>query len=118
MDGLSQILNGAPWWVYVLFIYLVSILARSKSWWAGGVVGAVISLIFFQTLVVFILLALIGLVLDFIVSRVYQKSKAGGIDPPWWIGGPGRGGSSGGFGGGFGGFGGGMSGGGGASGRW
>ncbi len=101
--------------IYTAFFFLIflsSILARSKSWWAGGIIGAVIGFIFFSWVGITIL-ALIGLVFDFIVSKKYKESKALGVHPPWWIGGPGgRGG------GGFGGFGGGSSGGGGASGRW
>jgi hypothetical protein len=31
MDNLWQILSGAPWWVYVLFIYLVSIGIKSTK---------------------------------------------------------------------------------------
>ena len=102
--------------IYILFfilIFLSSILARSKSWWAGGVIGGIIGIIFFSFLGISILV-LLGLLLDFVVSRTYKNSKVKGVNPPWWIGGGGHGGS----GGGFGGFGGGMSGGGGASGRW
>jgi uncharacterized protein len=113
---------------FYLFIFgilwLSSILARSKSWWAGGVIGGIIGIIitiikgflFFGLIAIAILIPF-GLFFDFVVSKNYQKGKAKG-HIPWWIGG-GRGGSGGGFGGGgFGGFGGGMSGGGGASGRW
>ena len=99
-----------------LLMFLGSILARSKSWWAGGVVGAIVGWIFLSWIFI-IILAAVGLFLDLIVSRAYKKSKDNGVNPPWWIGGPGLGGRGGG-GGGFGGFGGGMSGGGGASGRW
>ena len=62
------------------------------------------------------ILAPLGLLIDYLVSHAYQKGKVTG-NYPWWIGGPGGfGGGSGG--GGFGGFGGGSSGGGGASGGW
>lgn len=105
------------------FIWLASILGKSKSWWAGGIIGGVIGIIigiikgfvFFGLISIAVLIPF-GLLFDFIVSRQYKKSKSTGHFP-WWIGG-GRGGSGGSFGGGFGGFGGGMSGGGGASGRW
>lgn len=108
-----------------LFIsqFLSAILARSRSWWAGGIVGFLgatgigwffaLSALFAVPLVV--LLTLLGLLFDYVVSTGYQNAKAQGVTPPWWIGGSGRSGSSGG---GFGGFGGGSSGGGGASGRW
>jgi len=107
------------WFGVFIFVWLASILGRSKSWWAGGIVGAVVGgivgvikgFIFFGVISLGVLIPL-GLLFDFIVSKKYQAGKSSG-HIPWWIGG-GRGGSSGGFGG----FGGGMSGGGGASGRW
>lgn len=111
------------WFIFFIFIWLGAILGRSKSWWLGGVLGAIIALVIILTkgllyfgLVSLIVLVPFGLFFDFLVSRKYQQAKAQGKHVPWWIGG-GRGG--GGFGGGgFGGFGGGSSGGGGASGRW
>lgn len=109
---------------YGLFIlpWIASIFGRSKSWWVGGVVGAIagglasmfISLITWPFLVLGF--TALGLLFDFIVSRGFQNSVSSGTRPPWWTGGGGFGGGSGG--GGFGGFGGGSSGGGGASGRW
>lgn len=96
------------------FIYFASILGRSKSWWAGGIIGGIIGIIFFSGIAFLGAYILIGLLFDFIVSRVYSKTVARGDIPPWWIGGGGVGGGHGGFGG----FGGGSSGGGGASGRW
>jgi uncharacterized protein len=102
-----------PWTIFAL-VYLGSVLARSKSWWAGGIVGATIGLIWFSFVAV-IIFAGIGLLFDYLVSKNYEKHKSKGTNPPWFIGG---GGFGGGRHGGFGGFGGGMSGGGGASGRW
>lgn len=107
---------------FFVFIWLGAILARSKSWWAGGVIGAIIGIIlifvfsWFVGLIAILVLAPLGLLFDFLVSRAYQTNKAKGLRPPWWAGGGfgGRGGGRSGFGG----FGGGMSGGGGASGRW
>lgn len=99
--------------IFFFFIFLSSVLARSKSWWAGGIVGAVLGWIFFSSLILVALLAAVGLIFDYFVSKTYRHHKDSGTTPPWWVGGPPRGG-----GGGFGGFGGGMSGGGGASGRW
>lgn len=104
-----------------IFMWLSSILARSKSWWAGGLIGAVAGIIiafiwgfvWIGTLSI-IFFSLIGLVFDYIVSKQYQKARTSGHHMPWWIGGGGHGGSSGGFGG----FGGGFSGGGGSSGSW
>lgn len=97
-------------------IFLASILARSKSWWAGGVLGGIFGWIFFSTLIWTGALVFVGLLFDYFVSKTYKRSKDAGMNPPWWIGGSGHGGFGGG--GGFGSFGGGMSGGGGASGKW
>jgi len=105
---------------FFVFSFFSSVLARSKSWWAGGVVGALCGGLFglflgswITSLVMVLLFTPIGLLFDYIVSKGYEKGKKTGIFP-WWIGG----GKSGGSGGGFGGFGGGFSGGGGSSGRW
>ena len=108
--------------IIFVFIWLASILGRSKSWWLGGVLGGVAGVVvgLFMGFLYFGLIAIailtpLGLLFDFIVSKQYQAGKASG-HLPWWIGGGGFGGRSGG--GGFGGFGGGSSGGGGASGDW
>lgn len=101
-------------------------LAKSRSWWEGGVIGfilgLIIAVIFLRILLFLILIPVIGILFglgsDYLVSRVLPKPKpprrggSGGI----WFGGGGFGGSGGG--GGFGGFGGGGSGGGGSSGGW
>lgn len=100
-------------------VYLASILGKSKSWWAGGVVGAVVAIIIgfvvslSAALIAGVFLVPFGLIFDYIVSRAHDNHRNGGPRPPWFLGGGGMG-----RGGGFGGFGGGMSGGGGASGRW
>ncbi len=109
------------------FVYLASVLGRSKSWWMGGVVGGIIGVVIgfvygflYTGIITIIILIPLGLLFDFLVSRTYEKHKTNNTVIPWWIGG-GRGGGFGGGsfgGGGFGGFGGGMSGGGGSSGRW
>ena len=103
---------------------LITAMARSKSWWFGGVLGAVAAGIisFFIGFLYFGLIALIvlvplGLLVDWYVSKKYVAGTASGA-MPWWLlmmRGGGRGSWGGG---GFGGFGGGRSGGGGASGRW
>jgi uncharacterized protein len=108
---------------FFLLQWIIAILGRSKSWWGGGVLGAVIggaiwifgSLSLTFSVILFFVLIIFGLGLDFFVSRTYQKVKNSGGHYPWWIGGGGFGGRSGG---GFGGFGGGFSGGGGSSGSW
>lgn len=124
-------MEGIDWEFVLIFggfflMWLAAILGRSKSWWAGGVIGMVIAAAIglFWGFVWFGLLGLVllvpaGLLFDYIVSREFQAAKTSNRRPPWWGGGtwgPGGGGRAGG--GGFGGFGGGMSGGGGASGRW
>lgn len=125
---LKRINFESLFWLLIFVFYALSSLwrwmAKSQSWWQGGIIGAIlgliIALIFFQALwyiSVFVLGGL-GLLVDFLVSRILPaprpRKNGKGI---WFIGGPGGfgGGSSGG---GFGGFGGGRSGGGGASGSW
>ena len=110
--------------IIFIFQWVASILARSRSWWAGGVVGVLagggLGWFVFTSLLsaVFVgfVLGLFGLLLDYLVSNAYHSSKSFGTRPPWWAGGGGFGGGT--SGGGFGGFGGGSSGGGGASGGW
>ncbi len=124
--------GNAPWQFifiagFIALQWLAAVLAKSKSWWGGGIVGGVVGVgigyFLIHSLLVAIPLVLLlggmGLLLDFIVSRAYTKYKdTGGPRPPWFLGGGGFGGGSRGGGGGFGGFGGGMSGGGGSSGGW
>ena len=113
----------------VLFIglggisWLAAILARSKSWWAGGIVGGVLGLIIVLvagwvawSIGAMVLLILAGLLLDWVVSRNYASRVLSGGRPSWWAGGSWMGGGFGGSGGGS--FGGGGFGGGGASGGW
>lgn len=115
---------------FFVLTYLGSFLARSKSWWLGGVFGGASGVLLgflvwagIWIIVSGVFLGGLGLLFDFIVSKNYQdrlkKGKptdfwhsGGGF---WWGGGfGGRGGG----GGGFGSFGGGMSGGGGAGMKW
>jgi uncharacterized protein len=109
----------------VITIYLASFMARSKSFWFGGVwgffVGVVVGLMMGKmfTLIAFpIGFAALGTLLDWILSRNYKEYQDSGRSTGWgqtWGGFSGtyRGGSSS-----FGGFGGGSSGGGGASRGW
>lgn len=109
------------WAVFVAFFFAIRVLAfllgRSKSWWLGGVLGAIagiIVLIFTSILIgiiSIIVLALLGFLFDYVVSKNYDKWKSGGGKGPWFFGGGGSGGGGGGFGGG-------GSGGGGSSGSW
>ncbi|MBL8122379.1 TPM domain-containing protein [Candidatus Saccharibacteria bacterium] len=125
--------SGSGWLEPVIYLgfftvaYLASFLARSKSWWAGGVIGAIPGVIMFFTAavvlasVVFGLGLIIGLILDYILSKNFRDRAASGDPTTWWGSGGGFFGGSGGFGsssGGFGGFGGGSFGGGGSGGRW
>ncbi len=111
--------------IFILFQLLISFLGRTKSWWAGGVLGGIVggiiwvfgSLSVVFSLVLFIFLIFLGFGFDFLVSRAYERAKSSGGHFPWWLGGGGFGGGNS-SGGGFGGFGGGMSGGGGSSGSW
>lgn len=110
--------------VFIALQWMAAILARSKSWWLGGIVGGVLGAavwLWFGFVLVWgglltVLLIAAGLLLDFFVSRSYTTHKSAGDHIPWWAGG--GVGSSGSSSGGFGGFGGGSSGGGGASGGW
>jgi uncharacterized protein len=107
--------------IFFLFIVaniLAQYLSKTKSWWLGGLIGAGIGLIIslfigflFYGLGAIILLAIVGLIFDYFVSKIGPRGPGG--HGGFWFGGGGHGSS-----GGFGGFGGGMSGGGGASGRW
>jgi len=102
--------------IFVLLQWFIAILARTKSWWLGGVFGAVagvILVLLFSWWLTIPLLAAIGLLLDYVVSKNYKKSRG---NAAWWAGGGWGGGGRGG--GGFGGFGGGSFGGGGAGGGW
>lgn len=125
--------NGSGWLeplIYVGFFvlaYLASFLARSKSWWAGGVIGAIPGFIMFFTAavlvasVVFSLGLFLGLLLDYLLSKNYRARAASGDNTGFWGSGGGFLGGSGGFGssgGGFGGFSGGSFGGGGSGGSW
>lgn len=113
---------------FFVLAYLASFLARSKSWWAGGVIGSIPGIILFFTAaallasVVFSLGLLLGLLLDYLLSKNYRSRAASGDDTGFWGSGGGFFGGSGGFGssggGGFGGFSGGSFGGGGSGGSW
>jgi uncharacterized protein len=124
----DQVGNSIEIFIFLAYLFLTAIswlaamLARSKSWWAGGIiglaVGGLIGLLFISSALVWFLismfgLGLIGLILDYMVSKNYRQAKANGYNPSWWAGGTiGRGGIGGGS------FGGGGFSGGGASGSW
>ncbi len=106
--------------LFIGFQWLVSILARSKSWWLGGVLGGLLGIlitIFVSSgfLLLTPVLIIAGLILDYIVSKEYKTFG----HTAWWAGGgynsnfhSNSSNDS------FGGFGGGSSGGGGSSSDW
>lgn len=100
--------------IYILpFLWIaLSWMSNSKSWWLGGIFGAIMGFILTGTLLGLGLAAALGLGLDYLLStKFYGKIKVPrrtGVGGRW-------GGGSGGFGGGFGG---GGFGGGGASGHF
>lgn len=115
---------------YGIGSWVVSMLARTKSWWAGGVAGGVIGMIS-MFIMGFALISVIGCIvlvvggfaLDYVVSRNFRHAVRKGQDPAWWAGGTHIGGWGGGTGGGGGfpgggSFGGGGFSGGGSSGDW
>lgn len=135
-SGAASSGKGAPggvidllmWGGFILISYLTSFLARSKSWWLGGVLGATVGSVFgfifmsgLSILLPTLGIGATGLLFDYVVSKNYQKRlKEGKPTDFWhsgggfWFGGRGGGGGLGGFGG----FGGGSSRGGGAGGGW
>lgn len=121
-------ITDASWLPYFLFFVFVvlnffgSIMAQSKSWWLGGVIGGVFGIILtaiFSWWLSIPALVIIGLFFDYIVSQKGKGGKNGrrGGGGGFWGGGGFGGGSSSGRGG-FSGFSGGSFGGGGAGGRW
>lgn len=118
-------INLLMWGGFILISYLTSFLARTKSWWLGGVLGtvggAVLGFIFLSgvmILVPIIGVGAIGLIFDLVVSKNYQQRLKEGKPTDFWHSGGGFWFGGGGRGGGFGGFGGGTSRGGGAGGGW
>jgi uncharacterized protein len=122
----SDLIFGLFFAGFILLQFLFGILAKSKSWWLGGVFGFVGStltaLVVGSTLFAIVLNLIfipLGLLIDYKISKNYKKHKSkkdkdSNYILPWYFGGGGSGGSSSG---GFGGFsgGGGFGGGGGGS---
>ncbi len=130
VNPLGLFVRAFPFAIVGILVFvqgMVAAMARSKSWWLGGVFGAVaggvVTLVggfMIAGLLSFAILIPLGLLLDWYLSRNYASKPWWthlGQRGPWWFGG-GRGGGGLGGGGGFGGFGGGGSGGGGSSGRF
>ncbi len=104
-------------------LFLTRLFAQTRSWWLGGVIGGAAGIVisfffglFSIGLISFLVLIPLGLLVDFIFSRIGPGGGPGGLPGlgNWGSGSWNSGSSSGGFGG----FGGGSSGGGGASGGW
>ncbi len=112
-EGSTGMIDWLP--IAVIFLFqLVPVVIYSKSWWLGGLIGLGLGFLFTQSLLFGGIFAVIGLIIDFILSKIFGGKMPPGGSGGVWFGGMGGGRSSGGFGG----FGGGSSGGGGASGRW
>lgn len=119
----ADLIGGIFFFFIFIFNIFVSIVAPSKSWWLGGVLGGIFGILigfFAFTLLVGAALGIgcmiLGFIVDYFVSKNYTKKGYSRYDTwhntgGWWS----SGGSSGG---GFGGFSGGSSGGGGSSGSW
>lgn len=123
-ENTGEWIGTAIFFGFIVLSWLASILGRSKSWWAGGVIGAGIGAVvaFFAaaavwSIVLVIFLTVGGLLFDFVVSRNYKEHRSIGDSPAWWAGGDWFGGGGSGSGGG-GSFGGGGFSGGGSSGSW
>ncbi len=115
-DEASGAWPGFLFFLFIVFDLLAAFLGRTKSWWLGGVLGGIFGLVLslaFGWWVSIPGLLVLGLLFDFVVSRlsIGKGRHRGGFWGGW-------GGGVGGGKGGFGGFGGGSFGGGGASGRW
>lgn len=124
--------NNEGWGNWVAFLLILGFqilagitawLAKSKAWWHGGVLGAGIGVVIgvvmqaiFVAVIATAFFSIIGLVIDYALSKAYKPGTLKPKNNHWFWGGGGGFGGSGGFGGGFGGGGGGSSGGGGASG--
>ncbi len=116
---------------FAILQWLLAVLARSKSWWLGGVIGAsfgAIIIAFFGFALIYEILfgalILLGLAVDYLVSKHFGN-KLSHFDlsnpPAWWSGGtwaPGGSSWTSSSHDSFGGFGGGISGGGGSSSSW
>lgn len=106
-------------WVFIALVVVFGrLLARTRSWWLGGVFGGGAGVFFALAegaWLIIPLLALTGLVADWLVSRAFRRVFLATGHGGWWYGGGPGGGTASGSGSSFGG---GSFGGGGASGKW
>lgn len=63
-------------------IYILAWFGRSKAWWPGGVVGLILGIIA-GNMVVGIFFGLVGLVLDYILSKNYKQLKKAKKSTGW-----------------------------------
>lgn len=121
----GAILTTALFFGIAILSWLGAILGRSKSWWAGGVIGGVAGIVLMLifgfaiwAIIGFVGLILGGLGFDYLVSKNYKAHVVDHSNPAWWAGGTWGGGGGWGGGSSGGGFGGGGFSGGGSSGSW
>ncbi|GEM_PF-3392284 len=74
--------------------WLASVLGRSRSWWAGGIIGVIVGYVggwlFVDSMVGLggaIVVGLIGALFDYLVSTHYKIRLLHGHMPSWWAGG-------------------------------
>jgi len=74
--------------------WIASILARSTSWYAGGIIGGVLGVIVGRVLSSSLIavggafiLGILGLLLDHHISAHYTHRVANDLHPQWWAGG-------------------------------
>lgn len=125
--NLEDIVTGIFFVGFFGITWLGAILGRSERWWPGGIIGAVAGsgagYLLAQgsmgaAVISGVVLAVIGFVFDFLVSKNFRSAVKSGSSPAWWAGGTTIGPGSSGGSSGFGGFGGGGFSGGGSSGSW
>lgn len=62
--------------------YGAAFLGRTKSWWLGGVIGAIAGILL-SGAIAMVVVGIIGLLLDYILSRNYQKWSSEGKHTGW-----------------------------------
>lgn len=75
--------------------WVASVMARSKSWWTGGIIGSALGLgggyVLSSTGVALwgaSFLGVLGLIFDHTISTHYQRRVRARRHPSWWAGGP------------------------------
>lgn len=96
-DSALEIFGGAFIFAILAVQWLLAILARTKSWWLGGIIGLIVggalSTAFGWWLVSGLTLTagltLFGFFFDYVISSTYQHARRHNMTPPWWSGGSG-----------------------------